>query len=108
MIAIFWFSAQPDLPHAPGALLDFLLKKGLHAAAYGILAVLWLRPLRAAGVARSELWALVLTVAYAATDELHQTRVPGRTGRLVDVAIDAAGALSALILWKRVSRTPEG
>ena len=35
---IFFLSAQPDLPHAPGPWLDMLLKKIGQAVVYGLLA----------------------------------------------------------------------
>lgn len=96
MAAIYWFSNQPDLPHAPDAVLDLIVKKAMHAAAYGVLAWLWTRALTQARVTSPALWALALTVAYAAGDELHQSWVPGRSGRVVDVGIDALGAVAAL------------
>ena len=49
-------------------------------------------------VGRAPLHAWALTTAYAATDELHQLFVPGRTGRIIDVGIDAAGALLGIAL----------
>jgi hypothetical protein len=39
--------------------------------------------------------AFLFCLLYAASDEWHQTFVPGRAGRLYDVCIDAVGALSA-------------
>jgi VanZ family protein len=100
MVAIYVFSDQPDLPAVPGRWLDFAVKKLLHAAGYGVLAGLWWRALAGVGLRHPFGWAFVLTVTYAFSDEWHQTLVPGRTGRLRDVAIDAAGALIALA-WLR-------
>jgi len=40
--------------------------------------------------------ALGIVVAYAVTDELHQTIVPNRTGSAKDVCIDTAGGLLGL------------
>jgi len=46
--------------------------------------------------------ALAIAIAYAITDELHQSSVPTRNGAPLDVAIDTAGAvLAALLLWRR-------
>lgn len=97
---VFILSAQPDLPHVPGALLDTLLKKGGHAAAFGVLAWLYLRALRGGGPSthRLRLLSLALTVLYACSDELHQAFVPGRNPRLSDVLVDSAGAMLALAL----------
>lgn len=101
MAAIFWLSGRPDLPHAPGALLDFLVKKAMHAAAYGVLALLFWRALAPTGLRRPAAWAVALAVAYAVTDEWHQTMVPGRSGRALDVLIDAAGAMAAVAVASR-------
>ena len=60
------------------------------------------RPDGASG--RSVLLAWTLTVAYAASDELHQLFVPGRAGRLSDIGIDAAGALLGIALLLFVLR----
>jgi VanZ family protein len=89
MLIIFWFSSQPQLPKLPDDLLELLFKKGSHALAYGILwSLLW------QGTGRPRL-ALVITVLYAISDELHQTFVPGRNGWWVDVGVDMVGALLA-------------
>ena len=40
----------------------------------------------------------IITTAYAATDELHQLLVPGRSGQLSDVILDSAGALAGLLV----------
>ncbi|MBX3120200.1 MAG: VanZ family protein [Fimbriimonadaceae bacterium] len=44
---------------------------------------------------------LLLTIFYAATDEYHQTFVPGRGGLVSDVLIDTGGAVAAafFVLW---------
>ena len=47
------------------------------------------------------LLAVVISVAYAATDEAHQSGVEGRHGTPVDVLIDTAGALTAAALIVR-------
>jgi VanZ family protein len=89
MLIIFWFSSQPQLPGFADDFLEILFKKGSHALAYGILwTLLWL------GTGRPWL-ALVISLIYAISDELHQTFVPGRNGWWVDVAVDAVGALLA-------------
>lgn len=40
----------------------------------------------------------VIAIAFAATDEFHQTFVPGRYGCVLDVLIDAAGSIIGLII----------
>jgi VanZ family protein len=99
MGVIFIFSAQPD------QVLNFgqttLVSKLAHVAEYGILGGLiqWARGAQARHAWRPWLAATV----YAATDEFHQLFVPGRTARVTDVMIDAAGAAAgiAIALWRR-------
>ena len=43
-------------------------------------------------------------MAYAITDELHQTTVEGRLGTPVDVLIDAAGVALAIVVTRRRAR----
>ncbi|MBM4458847.1 MAG: VanZ family protein [Chloroflexi bacterium] len=91
MSLIFYLSAQPDLPNlTPG--VPHLAEIGGHLTVYGVLAVLLWWALRGAGVRRSTAWALALTALYGASDELHQSFVPGRTMTAVDLAFDVVGA----------------
>ncbi len=105
---IFALSAQPTLPSAPEPWLDVVIKKSGHALAYGLLAWLYLRALRGGGPAsdRLRLLSLALAVAYGVTDEYHQSFVPGRTPRLLDVLIDGLGATIALALERRRAQAP--
>src|SRR3954453_14598440 len=86
MAVIFFLSAQPDLNSGLGV-WDTIGRKLLHMAEYGLLWFLWWRALgyRLAPVA------VAITLAYAASDEIHQTFVRGRHGSPWDWAIDAAG-----------------
>lgn len=74
--------------------LDHIIRKGAHVTEFAALGVsfawpLWLSGLRGFKLALS---AIGLTVAYAASDEYHQTFVPGRSGEIRDVCIDTVGA----------------
>ena len=94
---IFILSAQPDLRFLPDSGLDFIVRKIGHMGVFGILALLVWRALAITTAwPRPSAWALVLTVAYAASDELHQGFVAGRYPSGVDVAIDGLGALVAI------------
>ncbi len=86
---IFAFSSVPDLNS--GLAYDYPLRKAAHMAEYGVLALLT----RRAGASRAS--AFVFSVFYAATDEWHQSFVPGRAGAASDVIIDGLGALTALL-----------
>jgi len=106
MGVVFFLSAQPDLPSAPGPWLDTLLKKISHALAYGVLAWLYQRALRPHLRASMTLRVVSggLAVAYALSDEYHQTFVPGRNGQLFDVMVDGVGACGAMLLHSWLER----
>ncbi len=93
MAVIFFLSAQPDLNSGLGT-WDTILRKLAHMAEFGLLWWLWWRAL---GRGPRATWiAAAITVAYAATDELHQHFVKGRVGSPVDVLIDSAGVALAI------------
>lgn len=53
-------------------------------------------------------WAFVITVCYAASDEIHQLFVPGRAGMVQDVIIDNLGVAAVTwFLWKKGKTSPE-
>jgi hypothetical protein len=96
MVLIFALSAQPSLSTGLGV-WDVVLRKAAHMAEFGLLWWLWQRAL---GFRRAPL-AVAITLAYAATDELHQTFVSGRSGSVTDWAIDAAGVgLAGALAWR--------
>jgi hypothetical protein len=103
MGVIFFLSAQPDLNSGLGT-LDLIGRKLIHMIEYGLLWWLWLR---AFGFARPGL-AAVFALAYAATDEFHQTFVHGRGGSPVDWAIDGAGVAVAWVTWRALARRRPG
>ncbi len=98
MALIFTLSAQPNLNSGLGT-IDLIGRKLVHMAEYGLLWYLWLR---AFGHRRPAL-AAAITIAYAFTDELHQTTTDGRHGSPVDVVIDATGVGIAWLLWNRLA-----
>ena len=92
MAAIFYVSSLPDL-RVP----ETFAVSG-HSLAYLALAVLLVRALagglpRRIGV-RVGAMALGIAVAYAVSDELHQSFVPGRDASAYDVITDTIGALA--------------
>ena len=99
MALIFFLSAQPDLNSGLG-MIDLIGRKVIHMAEYGLLWWLWARAL---GLRRASL-AAVIALAYAASDEFHQSFVEGRRGTIVDVGVDAAGVAVA---WALVRALPE-
>jgi VanZ family protein len=108
MVVIFYLSDQPDLSSGLG-IVDLLGRKVVHAAEYALLCALWWRALRPAAPSRVALVAsLTVSIAYAVSDEVHQSFVPGRTGTPIDVSIDAAGAGLAALVIRRRERRPAG
>lgn len=75
-----------------------LIRKGAHFSEYALLAVLVANALRLCGKTH---WLLpvVISAAYALTDEIHQYFVPGRACRLLDVGIDTCGAIFGTALF---------
>jgi VanZ family protein len=59
--------------------------------------VLMWRALTLSAIRRAMALSLILTIAYAASDEFHQSFTAGRNASPVDVSIDSAGALIALV-----------
>jgi VanZ family protein len=95
MLIIFYFSSQPSAELPNFGWLDFLVKKGGHVTVYAALAVsLWY----AFEWKIDWRWlAWLLAVLYAATDEFHQSFVPGRHPSVWDVVVfDNLGALVSL------------
>lgn len=113
MAVIFWRSAQPGEAFVSDPLADMVVKKVGHFVGYAALGVAlalaidWSRARsgNAAFLDRATLlgaWAIAAT--YAATDELHQVFVPGRSPSIVDVGIDALGAAAGIALFASVAR----
>jgi VanZ family protein len=94
---IFGISAIPSPSTGLGE-WDTVLRKGAHMVEYAVLAVLLWRALR------DRLAALLIAVAYAGTDELHQAFVRGRHASPVDVAFDGIGAAAGLVLLLHAQR----
>jgi len=92
---IFALSSIPDLGTGLGT-WDTILRKLAHTTEYAVLGALLVRALR------SPWLAFALGVAYAASDEFHQTFVRGRHGSPIDVAIDAVGVAVGIVLWQQV------
>ncbi|WP_225435212.1 VanZ family protein [Bacillus aerolatus] len=80
--------------------VNFLIRKATHVMVFGFLAVLCTFVFRK----KRFFLAWLLTTVYAATDEFHQSFVPGRTASVADVLLDSVGAALALFVWRRVVR----
>jgi VanZ family protein len=89
---IFALSSVPHLGTDLGP-WDLVLRKLAHAAEYAVLGALLVRALG------SRAAAVLAGVAYAASDEWHQTFVTGRQGSAWDVLVDTAGVAAGALLW---------
>lgn len=81
--------------------LQFVVRKGAHFTAYAILGGLCFADLRVLDKFKLKInfiIALVISALYAASDELHQYFVPGRSCEIRDVMIDSLGALTGIIV----------
>ncbi len=97
MIVIFAVSSRSsdELPNFGG--WDYFFKKSAHAFGYGLLALSYLRALPK----RNYFLAWFFAILYSATDEFHQSFVPGRRASLIDVFVfDNLGAMIALIIHR--------
>jgi VanZ family protein len=104
MMVIFLFSSRSsnELPNYGS--WDYFVKKSAHALGYGLLALSYLYALPK----RNYFLAWLLALIYSATDEFHQSFVPGRNPSLVDVLVfDNIGAMVALFLHNRWSSRVE-
>ncbi len=103
VMALIWFlSAQPDLHSGLDDTWDLVLRKLAHMAVFGTLLLAW-------WWAAGPRTAVVVTLAWAVLDEVHQSWVLGRHGAAYDVAIDALGmgvAAALAVWWLRRARGP--
>ena len=95
---IFSFSSVPSL--SSGLKEDYLLRKIAHVSEYTVLAVLFFNVLRnrCRDMKFNVYMAALATLAYAFTDEVHQTFVKGRSGNFFDIGIDSLGILIGILL----------
>jgi len=82
-------AAGGDVPHGD---------KVVHFAVYGLLGTLACRPAR---TWRGAVLAVVAASAFGASDEWHQSFVPGRSAEVADWVADTAGAACAAVLYVR-------
>lgn len=92
--------------------LEFLIRKATHFFGYGLLAVIVYILYRKLKWRFAVLLAFITTILIASLDEYRQSTIPGRSGLVEDVLLDACGALTLLVLaklilvvFKKVGRT---
>jgi VanZ family protein len=107
---LLWFF--PNLSEAQLAAAHFLTRKAGHFTEYAVLAFLARRAfISSSQTFLQRYWfqiGMALVVIYALLDEFHQSFVPSRTPSLYDSAIDAAGGLAILIIFRFCRRRSRG
>jgi len=83
--------------------VQFVVRKMAHVSEYAVLALLIFRALvnttRRARFAGAVLITLLISGAFAASDEFHQSFVPSRTSSVRDVMIDITGAILGMTIY---------
>jgi VanZ family protein len=97
----FTYDGQRVTWQQPYDMLEFMIRKAAHVGTYAILTFLWVRvflawPFR---LFHSLCLSMIISLLYAASDEWHQSFVPGRTGHGIDIAVDAIGILLTALLF---------
>jgi VanZ family protein len=94
----------PNLSEERVAAIHFLTRKLGHFSEYAVLGILSARAFASsANDFLQRHWfqvALFLILCYALLDEFHQSFVPSRTASIYDSAIDVAGGLTALLVFR--------
>ena len=130
MILIFCFSAQPaeesedmslSVGHMIGSIflpeydqwtmdrqeqfakrIDYPVRKCAHASEYAVLGILLMGAFadRKVSVKKRMIICFIIGTSYAASDEFHQLFVPGRSGQVKDILIDAFGVgFGIVLMW---------
>ncbi len=106
---IFFLSSCADYPNLMPDRPDLQNVLG-HITEYATLACLLARAVdHLPRIKHAHLWTIGVVILYAASDEWHQTFIPGRHGDPLDWLVDVAAALLLLSLrhwWTRSRRRP--
>ena len=128
MLLIFWFSHQPATASSelssgitqvilnviekvtPGKVFDIgwfhhFVRKNAHFFVYLILGILVANGLKSSEIKgyKSINLRILICVAYAISDEVHQLFILGRAGQVKDVLIDSSGAVVGIGIKKLIT-----
>lgn len=98
MVLIFIASATPSTQMPDYGIWDKIVKKSGHTLGYALLGLCYMHGFK---YDKNKTWlAWVMAVLYAASDEFHQSFVPGRQPSLADIFLfDGIGAAVGLLVW---------
>jgi VanZ family protein len=99
MLGIFFLSSRQRVSVADSFTINFIFFKSLHVIEYATLFFLVFRAMYKTfsnlELSKILFLSVIICVAYAISDEVHQTFVPTRNGTIIDVFIDTIGILIA-------------
>jgi VanZ family protein len=107
---IFYLSSVPHLQTQLG-IWDLILRKLAHMTEYAVLFLLARRAFATFPSLQGKkltLAAAIFAVLYAASDEWHQSFVPGRGPSVIDVGIDSTGVLIGWLVLRFWGRSKAG
>ena len=99
---IFLLSSYNTLPGPDIIWWDFIVKKGAHMFMYGGLFFWIQRGINYQTTKPRYTVAMLATIAYAFTDEYHQSFIMGRTALLSDIGYDFIGASLVMLKLKKL------
>ena len=103
LIAVFFkdFDALTSLKQAEIInIITLIVRKTAHFLEYfilGVLSFLATSSYHKYKYNTKKIYAFLICVLYAASDEIHQYFVPGRACRFLDICIDSAGSITAIL-----------
>ena len=95
IICSFMNNCNPEL-------YSFVVRKAAHFMLYFILGMLTFINFKSNK--ENMIYALIICVIYAFTDEIHQMFVNSRSGELRDIIIDSLGALSSILIMYKIRK----
>ena len=79
-------------------IVTLIVRKLAHFSEYFILGVLLYNLVKSFG--KKAIFAVIICIIYAISDEVHQCFIPGREGKVIDVLIDTFGGTVGIYLIK--------
>ena len=81
-------------------ILTFIIRKLAHITEYFILSILMINCLKDSKIKNIFIIAILLSILYSCTDEIHQLFISGRSGSIIDVMIDSIGIILGIYIYK--------